>query len=83
MKCDRSCDILYLVNHMKLSFKNTKLVTVFLIGFFLIMLAAGFYHPTAVFLLTFAAVAVLGECLYPLFLPVGFLMDKLSVQLLN
>lgn len=68
---------------MKLSFKKTKLITVLLLGFYLLMMVCGFYCPMYTFFIVFVSITILNACLSFLYLLVGFFKEKLCVQLLN
>lgn len=67
---------------MKLSFKKAKLLTVLLLGFYLMMLLCGLYYPLYLLCIPSAYLAALGMP-FLFYLAVGFFKEKLCVQLLN
>ncbi|MEL7608151.1 MAG: hypothetical protein AAGU74_01435 [Bacillota bacterium] len=68
---------------MKLSCKNSKLMTALLISIYLMMVVTGFYCPMAADPFVFVWMAALGACLAALCISVGFFTEKLCVQLKN
>lgn len=67
---------------MKLSIKKAKLITTLLLGFYLVMLFCGFYSPFSMLCFPLLSLAALGLP-YLFNFSVGFLKEKLCIQLLN